>query len=91
MIQRDSSVEVRYGWTVAFGSLAMHTIGLGAPIVLWVALKPIAEEFDWPRAVPSLAYSMMMIGAGAGGVLMGWWMDRRGAFQPVLFGSVMIG
>ena len=91
MIQRDSSVEVRHGWTVAFGSLAMHTIGLGAPIVLWVALKPIASEFDWPRAVPSLAYSMMMIGAGAGGVLMGWWMDRRGAFQPVLFGSVMIG
>lgn len=91
MIPRDGSIEVRYGWIVAFGSLAMHTIGLGAPIVLWVALKPIATEFDWPRAVPSLAYSMMMIGAGVGGVAMGWWMDRRGVFWPVLFGSVMIG
>ncbi len=91
MTQRDASVEVPYGWVVAGGSLAMHTIGLGAPIVLWVALKPIAAEFDWPRAVPSLAYSMMMIGAGAGGVAMGWWMDKRGVFQPVLFGSAMIG
>lgn len=91
MTQRSGSVETSYGWVVVFGSLAIHTIGLGAPIVLWVALKPIAAEFDWPRSVPSLAYSMMMIGAGAGGILMGWWMDKRGVFQPVIFGAAMIG
>ncbi len=91
MAQREGSVETRYGWIVVFGSLAIHTIGLGSPIVLWVALKPIAAEFDWPRSVPSLAYSMMMIGAGAGGIMMGWWMDKKGVFQPVIFGAVMLG
>ena len=91
MAQREGSVETGYGWVIVFGSLAIHAIGLGSPIVLWVALKPIAAEFDWPRSVPSLAYSMMMIGAGAGGIMMGWWMDKKGVFQPVLFGAVMIG
>ena len=91
MAQREGSVETGYGWVIVFGSLAIHSIGLGSPIVLWVALKPIAAEFDWPRSVPSLAYSMMMIGAGAGGIMMGWWMDKKGVFQPVLFGAVMIG
>ena len=91
MAQREGSVETGYGWVIVFGSLAIHAIGLGSPIVLWVALKPIAAEFDWPRSIPSLAYSMMMIGAGAGGIMMGWWMDKKGVFQPVLFGAVMIG
>lgn len=90
MSKGQESIESQYGWVIVFGSLAIHTVGLGAPIALWVALKPIAAEFDWPRSIPSLAYSLMMIGAGAGGILMGWWMDKRGVLQPVLFGATMI-
>ena len=85
------SREVPYGWVVIFASLAIHTVGLGAPTILYVALKPIAADLGTLRAVPSLAYSLLMIGAGIGGIAMGWWMDRRGVMQPVLFGSVMIG
>ena len=84
------SVETRYGWVVVFASLALHSISLGAPTILFVALKPIAADLDTARAVPSLAYSLLMIGTGIGGIAMGWWMDRRGVMQPVLFGSVMI-
>lgn len=76
---------------VVAASLAIHSIGLGAPNVLFVALKPIAEDLGTMRAAPSLAYSLMMIGAGIGGIAMGWWMDKRGVMQPVLFGAVMIG
>ena len=84
------SGETAYGWVVVFASLALHSIGLGAPTLLFVALKPIAADLETVRAVPSLAYSVMMVGAGVGGVAMGWWMDRWGIFQPVVFGSVMI-
>jgi MFS family permease len=84
------SREVSYGWVVIFASLAIHTVGLGAPTILYVALKPIAADLGTLRAVPSLAYSLLMIGAGVGGIAMGWWMDRRGVMQPVLFGGVMI-
>ena len=75
---------------VVFASLALHSISLGAPTILFVALKPIAADLDTVRAVPSLAYSLLMIGTGIGGVAMGRWMDRHGVMQPVLFGSVMI-
>ena len=90
MSQRSPSIETRYAWAVIWASFAIHAIGLGAPTILWVTLKPIAAEFGWPRAVPSLAYSLMMLGAGVGGIAMGWWMDKRGVMQPVLFGAVMI-
>ncbi len=85
------SNEVWFGWVVLAASLAIHTIGLGAPTVLFITLKPIALDFDWPRAGPSLAYSLLMIGSGVGGIAMGWWMDRRGVMRPVMFGSAMIG
>ena len=90
MSQSDRSIEVPYGWVIIAVSLTIHTIGLAAPTILFVALKPIAADFDWPRAVPSLAYSLLMLGSGIGGVAMGWWMDKRGIMSPVLFGSVML-
>ena len=46
MSKAQESIESQYGWVIVFGSLAIHTVGLGAPIALWVALKPIAAEFD---------------------------------------------
>ena len=52
------SREVPYGWVVIFASLAIHTVGLGAPTILYVALKPIAADLGTLRAVPSLAYSV---------------------------------
>ena len=84
------SVETSYGWVIVFASLALHSISLGTPVILFVSLKPIAADLETVRAVPSFAYSLLMIGAGVGGVAMGWWMDRRGIMQPVLFGTVMI-
>ena len=84
------SVETSYGWVVIIASLLLHSIGLGAPNILFVTLKPIAADLGTARAIPSMAYSLMMVGAGTGGIVMGWWMDKRGILQPVLFGSVMI-
>ena len=84
------SVETSYGWVIVFASLALHSISLGTPVILFVALKPIAADLETARAVPSFAYSLLMIGAGLGGLFMGWWMDKRGIMQPVLFGAVMI-
>ena len=91
MTRREDSIEVSYGWVIVFASLMLHSIGLGAPNILFVALKPIAADLGAARAVPSLAYSLLMIGTGVGGIIMGLWMDRRGVVYPVLFGSTMIG
>jgi MFS family permease len=84
------SVERPYGWVVAVVSMAMMTVGAGAPYLVVVALKPIAAEFGWPRAVPSLCYALVMLGAGCGGILMGRWADRAGILPPALLGALAI-
>jgi len=63
----------------------------GGLFLLIVALKPIAQDFGWPRSVPSSAYSLQFLGTGIGGILMGYWFDRRGVAPVVLLGSVMMG
>lgn len=76
------------------GSSPSHLLvatAIGASYLIVVSLKPIAAEFDWPRSIPSAAYAVMMIGAGFGGILMGYWSDRRGLGRVSLLGAMMIG
>ena len=63
----------------------------GGMFLLVVSLKQMAGDFDWPRAVPSLAYALFFAGAGFGGIAMGWWFDRSGAGPVTLLGLTMIG
>ncbi len=88
---RRDSIETPYGWVVAGASLLLMATAFGASYLTVVGLKPVAAAFDWPRSVPSLAYSMILLGAGVGGIVMGYWSDRRGMGGPALFGAVMVG
>ena len=63
----------------------------GGLFLLAVSLKQMAGDFDWPRAVPSLAYAFFFAGSGIGGIVMGWWYDRSGAGPVTLLGLTMIG
>ncbi|MEE2968529.1 MAG: MFS transporter [Pseudomonadota bacterium] len=65
-------------------------VGWGATYVIVVALKPIAQEFGWPRAVPSLAISFQFVGSGIGGILMGLLLDKTDMGKPALVGTLMI-
>ena len=76
---------------VLFGSVAMLFISGGGMYLIVVALKEVASEFGWPRAVPSFAFSLQYIGGGFGGVVMGHMLDRFGFGVPALVGSLMIG
>ena len=84
------TIERPYGWVVAFASMAMMTVGAGATYLVIVALKPIAAEFGWPRAVPSLCYSLALLGAGFGGLFWGSVSDRIGMIRPALLGGCMV-
>jgi len=64
VIRREDSIEVPYGWVIVIASLIFHSIALGAPNVLFVALKPIAAGLGSLRTVASFAYSLLMIGSG---------------------------
>ena len=88
---KAQSVETPYGWVVVGASNMMVATAIGASYLIIVSLKPIAADFDWPRWIPSLAYSMVMLGAGIGGIVMGFWSDRRGMGGPATLGAVMVG
>jgi MFS family permease len=67
------------------------TIGASAMYVVPVVLPAVQAEFGVTRADASLPYSLLMIGMGVGGVLMGRLADRFGVMVPLLVGSVCIG
>ncbi|NQW12474.1 MAG: MFS transporter [Alphaproteobacteria bacterium] len=90
-IADTDSIETPYGWAVVVASLLFCAVAFGASYLTIVALKPVAAEFGWPRWVPSLAYSAILLGSGIGGVAMGHWADRSGVQWPARFGAVMIG
>jgi MFS family permease len=85
------SVESPLGWQIATVSMLLMAIAFGGPYITVVALKTIAAEFDWPRSVPSFASAATYIGAGIGGIAMGWFADRVGVHWIVLIGATMIG
>ena len=91
MSASDAVLEGRLAWRIVFASLGLGILGYGSELTLIVSLKTIALEFGWPREVPSAAYAGMLIGIGSGGVVMGWWSDKRGMAGPALLGAVSIG
>jgi MFS family permease len=56
-----------------------------------VVLPAVQAEFGIARADASMPYSLLMIGMGVGGVLMGRLADRYGVMLPLLVGSACIG
>lgn len=85
------SIETGHGWVIVAASLAYIMVAFGPSYLLVVSLKPIAAEFGWPRWVPSLAYSLLLMGTGLGGILMGLWADRAGLGRPLLVGALVAG
>lgn len=89
--QPADSVETRQSWIVAIAALVVLTMSYGAPMATVVALKPIAAEFGTPRSAPTLAISLTYIGAGIGGIAMGWLAERIGTRLVVMGCGSMIG
>ncbi len=72
-------------------TLALMTIGASGMYVVAVVLPAVQAEFGVARADASMPYTMMMIGYGVGGVLMGRLADRFGVVVPLLIGAVSLG
>ena len=91
MLRSHSDSTTRRRTAVLAASLLFMLIGTGSIYFIVIALKPVAADFGWPRAVPSIAYALQYAGAGIGGIFMGWCLDRHGMGVPALVGASMIG
>lgn len=92
MIQPSTStIETRTSWVLATVALIVIATGFGAAWITSVALKDIAAEVDGIRKIPALAGSLVWIGSGLGGILMGHVAERIGVRWTVVGGALMIG
>lgn len=80
-----------YAWFRLLISLLLMTIGNAGMWVIPVVLPVVQAEFQIGRAEAALPYTLMMIGFGMGGVLMGRLSDRFGLFRPLMGASLAIG
>ena len=67
----DHSPDSAYAWFRLLISLLIMTIGNAGMWVIPVVLPVVQAEFQIGRADAALPYTLMMIGFGLGGVLMG--------------------
>ena len=72
-------------------TLALMTIGSSGMYVVAVVLPAVQADFGVARADASLPYTMMMVGFGLGGMMMGRLADRFGVTVPLLIGAAGLG
>ncbi len=83
--------DSRYAWMRLAVTLALMTIGSAAMYIVSVVLPTVQADFGVSRADASLPYTMMMVGFGVGGMVMGRLADRFGVMVPILVGAVGLG
>ena len=88
---QDHAADSRYAWTRLVVTLVLMTIGSGAMYIVAVVLPAVQAEFGIARADASLPYTLLMLGFGIGGIVMGRLADRFGVMVPVLLGAAGLG
>ena len=83
--------DSRYAMLRLALTLLIMTVGSSGMYVVSVMLPAVQAEFGVARADASLPYTLLMLGFGFGGVLMGKLADRVGVMWPLLMGSVFLG
>ena len=83
--------DSRYAWTRLIVTLAIMTCGANGMFIIAVVLPAVQREFGVTRADASMPYTLLMIGFGVGGMLMGRLADRFGVMVPLLIGGVSMG
>jgi MFS family permease len=86
----SGGVDSRASWKMAWLTLAILSISYGSPLVIVVGMKPMQEALGTDRSVLALAGSLVWVGTGSGGILMGWLADRIGLRRTVSIGAFMI-
>lgn len=83
--------DSRYAVFRLMVTLALMTVGASGMYVVAVVLPAVQAEFGVARADASLPYTLLMIGFGLGGMLMGRLADRFGVMVPLLIGAASLG
>ncbi|HYP85525.1 MFS transporter [Variovorax sp.] len=80
--------DSRYAWVRLIVTMLFMTVGSSGMYVVSVMLPAVQAEFGASRADASLPYTLLLLGFGLGGVLMGRIADRFGVMWALLLGAV---
>ncbi|MEJ8851791.1 MFS transporter [Variovorax rhizosphaerae] len=83
--------DSRYAVMRLIVTMLLMTVGSSGMYVVSVVLPAVQADFGVARADASLPYTLLMIGFGVGGVVMGKLADRFGVMWPLLLGAVALG
>ncbi len=86
-----SLVDSPQAWRRLLVTLALMTVGASGMYVVPVVLPAVQADFGVARADASLPYTLLMIGFGVGGILMGRLADRFGVAVPLRVGAIGLG
>lgn len=86
----SGSVDSRAAWKTAWLVLAILSVSYASPLLIVVGMRPMQEALGTDRSVLALAGSLVWLGTGSGGILMGWLADRIGLRRTVAIGAFMI-
>ena len=84
------SVECRASWHMAIATVVMLATASGAPLIIVVGLRSIADDMGGARSLPSLATALCSLGSGLGGIFYGVWATRIGHRTTAMLGGVSI-
>ncbi len=87
----QDGIDSRYAWLRLSVTLALMTIGATGMFVISVAMPAVQADFGIDRSSVSTPYTLLMIGFGIGGILMGRLADRFGVSVPVAIGAFGLG
>ncbi len=86
----ETRIDGRRSWRTAWLTLAILSVSYGSPLPIVVGMRTIQADLGIDRSVLALASSLVWVGTGAGGILMGWLADRIGVRTVVAIGACMI-
>jgi MFS family permease len=84
-------IDSATAWRRLLVTLALMTVGAAGMYIVPVVLPAVQADFGVARADASLPYTLLMVGFGLGGMLMGRLADRFGVAMPLSMGAVGMG
>ena len=88
MPDQPATPESRHAWIMLAVGTVLVALNAGALSSLSVFLKPVSQEFGWPRGATALAYTIAAMTIGGAGLLWGRLADRYGTRPIVILGAV---
>ena len=85
-----AQVDSGYAWMRLFAAMLITTVGSAGMYISMVSVPAYQAEFGISRGAAALPFTMVMLGFGVGGVLIGRFVDRHGINRPLLVCAVAL-